>query len=173
MSKHLSRLSVAGLGRLYWRKESHGDAVRNLNWKCVPSRLHRTLHGERILPLITRKSPFLRIRIFSTAEKNPSHITSTTTRGRVGRTDSRREILTLKPYAGHTQISTKTRPTIRSRVFLFAQNQTSRRTLETRPDESLAVLGLALVLPAASGTNFRSAASTRGPLARAHFAPQT
>jgi hypothetical protein len=28
--------------------ESHGDAVRNLNWKCVPSRLHRTLHGERI-----------------------------------------------------------------------------------------------------------------------------
>ena len=29
-------------------KRIDGDAVRNLNWKCVPSRLHRTLHGEQI-----------------------------------------------------------------------------------------------------------------------------
>ena len=57
--------------------ESHGDAVRNLNWKCVPSRLHRTLHGERIHTTNNSGSYFLVTRlsedqrIFFHSEKNP------------------------------------------------------------------------------------------------------
>ena len=160
--------------------ESHGDAVRNLNWKCVPSRLHRTLHGERIHTTNNSGSYFLVTRlsedqrIFFHSEKNPHPtnervvVLAEPIRGDPNREAIRGTYHNLDENSYHDPQSCFS--ICPKSVWPPCVRNTSRRIAQA---ESLAVLGLALVLPAASGTNFRSAASTRGPLARAHFAPRT